>query len=156
MKFPSSLLRYYYWWIGDTCWCLWGLSSNVWMLWDFFAPKVLRASTWNPPFVCRIRRMIWKRGLAPRITGRTSGKTRYVCPTRAVLRVSGFGEFLPEGLRRVRYLRCDIHLGCDIRNTIWKANKIEEKMPPMGIEPTTPGLRDQCSTTELHRQSLCD
>ena len=24
-------------------------------------------------------------------------------------------------------------------------------MPPMGIEPTTPGLRDQCSTTELKR-----
>ena len=25
------------------------------------------------------------------------------------------------------------------------------KMPPMGIEPMTPGLRDQCSTTELKR-----
>ena len=27
-----------------------------------------------------------------------------------------------------------------------------KKMPPMGIEPMTPGLRDQCSTTELKRQ----
>ena len=27
----------------------------------------------------------------------------------------------------------------------------EEKLPPMGIEPMTPGLRDQCSTTELKR-----
>ena len=26
-----------------------------------------------------------------------------------------------------------------------------QKMPPMGIEPMTPGLRDQCSTTELKR-----
>ena len=24
-------------------------------------------------------------------------------------------------------------------------------MPPMGIEPTTPGLRDQCSASELQR-----
>ena len=27
-------------------------------------------------------------------------------------------------------------------------------MPPMGIEPMTPGLRDQCSTTELHPHRL--
>ena len=26
-----------------------------------------------------------------------------------------------------------------------------QNMPPMGIEPMTPGLRDQCSTTELKR-----
>ena len=24
-------------------------------------------------------------------------------------------------------------------------------MPPVGIEPTTPGLRDQCSASELQR-----
>ena len=66
---------------------------------------VLRASPWNRPSVAYIRRMIWERRLAPRITGRTSGKTRNVCPTRAELRVSGFGEFLHKGLRRVRYLR---------------------------------------------------
>ena len=29
-----------------------------------------------------------------------------------------------------------------------------QKMPPMGIEPMTPGLRDQCSTTELKRLCL--
>ena len=28
---------------------------------------------------------------------------------------------------------------------------LKQKMPPMGIEPMTPGLRDQCSTTELKR-----
>ena len=29
--------------------------------------------------------------------------------------------------------------------------RLKQKMPPMGIEPMTPGLRDQCSTTELKR-----
>ena len=30
-------------------------------------------------------------------------------------------------------------------------NESEKKMPPVRIELTTPGLRDQCSTTELKR-----
>ena len=32
-------------------------------------------------------------------------------------------------------------------------NESEKKMPPVRIELTTPGLRDQCSTTELKRPS---
>ena len=30
------------------------------------------------------------------------------------------------------------------------------KMPPVGFEPTTPSLRDWCSTTELKRHGLCN
>ena len=30
--------------------------------------------------------------------------------------------------------------------------KKEKKMPPVRFELTTPGLRDQCSTTELKRR----
>ena len=41
------------------------------------------------------------------------------------------------------------HISCSM---LWNENLIEtKKMPPMGIEPMTPGLRDQCSTTELKR-----
>ena len=31
-------------------------------------------------------------------------------------------------------------------------SKGDKNLPPVGIEPTTPGLRDQCSTTELKRR----
>ena len=30
-------------------------------------------------------------------------------------------------------------------------SKGDKKLPPVGIEPTTPGLRDQCSASELQR-----
>ena len=30
-------------------------------------------------------------------------------------------------------------------------SKGDKNLPPVGIEPTTPGLRDQCSASELQR-----
>ena len=44
-------------------------------------------------------------------------------------------------------VNCERHFGAHY--TVWFGPV--EKMPPMGIEPMTPGLRDQCSTTELKR-----
>ena len=39
---------------------------------------------------------------------------------------------------------------CQLR-TFWKIFSPQNMMPPVGFEPTTPSLRDWCSTTELKR-----